>query len=263
MAKCGICEKEFRYVSWKHLRYKHDLSLDEYRAMGHRTGVEKDCPVCDKMFIPDNRKQITCGAKCGYTYKSQVYRGKNHHGWGKSRSHTEEAKRKISKNNARYWQGKKRGPRKPEVRLKISKAMSEYLADCATRNMYPYQSGYYKSPIAGQVWLHSSYEFRFAAVLDKLGWQWMRNDKIFSYQDASGTPRHSVPDFKVQHIETGKVYYETKDWLNNKESHKVMELQKQIPLVVLTEDLLRVYERLTGCPHVSTTHGVYRQLTLL
>ena len=140
--------------------------------------------------------------------------------------------------------------------------MSEYLATCATREMYPYQSGYYTSPIAGQIWLHSSYEFRFAAVLDKLKWEWMRNDEIFAYRDINGLLRHSVPDFKVQHAGTGRVYYETKGWLNDKQSHKVTELQGCIPPIVLTEDLLVVYEQWAGCSNASVVHGTYEQLTM-
>ena len=102
MAKCEICGEEFNHVSWKHLRYKHGLSLDEYRAMGHRTGVEKDCPICGKMFIPRRRRQITCSKKCGYIYISQTYSGENSPAYGKEFSHSEESKRKISKHNARY-----------------------------------------------------------------------------------------------------------------------------------------------------------------
>ena len=116
MVKCEICGQEMKAVSWKHLRYEHGLSTDEYRAMGYRTGTEKDCPICSKMFIPDHRGQQTCGTKCGRVIFSKKISGENHPRWGKTFKHTEETKQKIRENHARHWQGKKR----PNVGKKIS-----------------------------------------------------------------------------------------------------------------------------------------------
>jgi len=108
MVKCRICGKEFRAITWKHLHFKHKLTITEYRKMGYRVGNERDCPICGKVFIPNNREQQTCGAKCGYALRSQGYSRENHPRWGKAFKHTEEAKRKMSQNHTRFWLGKKR-----------------------------------------------------------------------------------------------------------------------------------------------------------
>jgi hypothetical protein len=82
--------------------------MAEYRALGGRTGSEKICEICDSLFIPWCRKQKLCSPACRNEYQSRTYRGENHWGWGKRHPHTEETKKKISENNARYWLGKKR-----------------------------------------------------------------------------------------------------------------------------------------------------------
>jgi len=115
MVKCGICGQEFKAITWKHLKYKHGITIDEYRAMGHRCGNEKTCPVCGEMFVPECRDQKTCGLECGMEYR-EVPSGPDHPNWGKTFHHTEETKRKIRENHARHWQGKKR----PNVGKKIA-----------------------------------------------------------------------------------------------------------------------------------------------
>ena len=107
MVKCEICGKEFEAISWKHLR-SHGLTMDEYRALGHRTGTEKGCEICGEMFVPGNRKQRFCGRDCADVHKSRTYRGASHPSYGRTFEHTPEARAKIKKNNAKYWLGKKR-----------------------------------------------------------------------------------------------------------------------------------------------------------
>ncbi len=116
MIKCMLCDQEFKRITWKHLYYKHDLTLAQYRAMGGRIGNEKICLTCGNEFVPGHRKQKCCGTDCSYEYRSRTYRGKNHYRYGTRFSHTEETKRKISRNSARYWKGKKR----PQVGQKIA-----------------------------------------------------------------------------------------------------------------------------------------------
>jgi len=116
MVKCMLCGQEFKRITGKHLKYKHGITIDEYRALGGRTGVEKTCPICGEMFVPNNRAQILCSAECRGKYVGEKISGENHPNWGKHFNHTEETKRKISQNNACYWQDKKR----PRVGKKIA-----------------------------------------------------------------------------------------------------------------------------------------------
>jgi hypothetical protein len=84
--------------------------------MGHLLGNEKFCEICGTMFVPGYNAQILCSPECRWEYMSQNFSGPDNPNWGKTFSHTEEAKAKIKKNNAQYWQGKKR----PKVGKKIS-----------------------------------------------------------------------------------------------------------------------------------------------
>lgn len=117
MVKCELCGKTFKTISWKHLKFKHGLTVAQYRELGYRTGIERDCVICGKMFVPNYPKQRSCGNKCGAILHGQSISGENHPTrWGKTFSHSEETKQKIRENNAHYWQGKKR----PGVGKKIS-----------------------------------------------------------------------------------------------------------------------------------------------
>lgn len=48
---------------------------------------------------------------------------KGHIPWNKDKNQSEETKKKISKNNPRYWLGKKRPPRSEETKKKISEGI--------------------------------------------------------------------------------------------------------------------------------------------
>jgi hypothetical protein len=119
MVKCILCGQEFKLISWKHLYYKHGLTVEQYRAPGGLTGSEKICETCGEVFIPDHRKQRFCSPDCAHIHHSETYRGENNPNFGKTVCHTDETKRKISQNNARYWKGKKR----PNVGKKIAQKL--------------------------------------------------------------------------------------------------------------------------------------------
>ena len=39
MVKCKLCGETFKAISWKHLKFKHGLTVAQYREMGYRTGI--------------------------------------------------------------------------------------------------------------------------------------------------------------------------------------------------------------------------------
>jgi hypothetical protein len=119
--------------------------------MGYLIGNEKFCEICETMFVPGYNAQILCSPECRWEYMSQNFSGSNNPNWGKTFNHTEETKAKIKKNNAKYWQGKKR----PNVGKKISAKLKDrpnlalkgrsfpgrYNSGCFDKGIQPWNKG--------------------------------------------------------------------------------------------------------------------------
>lgn len=63
---------------------------------------------------------------------------------------------------------------------------------CKNNNRH---AGWYESPIAGRVWLESSWEVKCAQVLDKHGIDWRRPKESFEWFDVEGKRHLYHPDF--------------------------------------------------------------------
>jgi len=86
-------------------------------------------------------------------------------------------------------------------RAKISKALKAH----PNGGGYRHGSGRgvstkYVSPIAGTIYLDSTYEERFANYLDDQGLIWERNKDRFPYTDNQGNVRKYIPDFIVEGV---------------------------------------------------------------
>jgi len=102
--------------------------------------------------------------------------------------------------------------------------------------------GIYLSPIAGEFKYQSSFELRFAQVLDTLNWQWERSPDAFEYRKADGTGAFYTPDFKV--LLNGQIrYFETKGYFPEEVQSKVQQAQLQATIIIVTLPILEMFER--------------------
>jgi hypothetical protein len=95
-----------------------------------------------------------------------------------------------------------------------------------------YKSGWYESPIAGRVWLDSSYEFIMAKYLDSKNYQWVKNTQKFPYkkimEDYTETIANYVPDFYIKDID---LWVETKGWICENDNRKIASFSHKIKLI--------------------------------
>jgi len=94
-----------------------------------------------------------------------------------------------------------------------------------------YRSGWYESPIAGKVWLDSSYEFLVAEYLDKKEYTWIKNTKGFPYvKIEKGIERDAnyVPDFYIKDLD---LWVETKGYFVDNDQRKLDAFPHKIKLI--------------------------------
>jgi len=175
-----------------------------------------------------------------------------------------EWREQMSERNRELWEAGilKTYERTPEIRERNSQSKLGHTASLEARfNMsvaaasrvpnFNFVRGEYHSPIAGKFAYQSSYELRFAKVLDRLGWQWEQNRDRFSYSKKGGATGHYTPDFKV--VAPGQLrYYETKGYFRQRDQLKVRQVQLKVPIIVLTLPLLEMFERLGCATHQDT-----------
>lgn len=135
---------------------------------------------------------------------------------------TDSTKRKISK----ALTGRSRTN---ETKLKLSEAAKRrgFGGHTSKRKIN------YTKPDGSMVYLQSSYESRFATILDELGVHWERPSP-FIWVDAQGATHRYYPDFKV-----GDLYIDTKNsYLVVRDKDKIERVRSQnnIDLRVVTED---------------------------
>lgn len=150
-------------------------------------------------------------------------------GWPIGKKHSEETKRKCAEASKRVhrpspMKGKKTGrsgcASTPEIEAERRRKISEY-AKANGSGGYKPGSGrskkyWHESPIAGRVFLQSSYELRYAKHLDASGVKWERNIRAFDYE-FNGTPSRYVPDFRLIDVDE---YVETKGFATERDAAK-------------------------------------------
>jgi len=94
---------------------------------------------------------------------------------------------------------------------------------------------WYESPIAGEVWLDSSYELAYAKWLDENDVRWERNTKKFDYLH-EGEAKKYVPDFYLLNEE---IYVEIKGFKTDKDEAKWEHFEHKL-VVYYKEDLIEL-----------------------
>lgn len=97
-----------------------------------------------------------------------------------------------------------------------------------TGSVRNYKSGWHISPIAGKVWLDSSYEFVVAEYMDEKQYKWIKNRKGFPYVKVNGKPANYFPDF---HIEDLDLWVETKGYMTKDDVEKIKYFPYKIVLI--------------------------------
>lgn len=103
---------------------------------------------------------------------------------------------------------------------------------CRNNNRH---AGWYESPIAGRVWLESSWEVKCAEMLDKHKILWRRPRESFLWIDVIGRPHQYHPDF---YLEESGLYLDPKNpHAQERDAYKIKEVRKNhsIRLAILSE----------------------------
>lgn len=91
----------------------------------------------------------------------------------------------------------------------------------------------FKKKNGTEVWLQSSYEIKFANILENLNLEWER-PKPFEWIDNNNKKHRYYPDFKV-----GNSYFDTKnDYLAEKDKDKIQKVNEQnnIQVLIVTKE---------------------------
>lgn len=103
------------------------------------------------------------------------------------------------------------------------------------------EKSWYESPIAGKIYLRSSYELRFAKILDLQKKQWSQNTEGFEYFWEGKTHRY-YPDF---YLHKEECFVEVKGFKTKKDEEK----WKQFPFplqIVFLEDIEKLERCVSG-----------------
>lgn len=129
---------------------------------------------------------------------------------------SKEAKERMSKAN------KERG-QTPEARAKLSRIAKERGLGGHTSK----QRLFFKKKNGEEIYLQSSYEIRFAQILEDLCVEWERSEPL-KWTDANGEDHRYYPDFKI-----GEKFFDTKnDYLAIKDADKIERVSKQNNVVI-------------------------------
>ena len=263
------------------LRQKQILNKATQAAAKVNRGRSKapQCRICPECGGPKSRYRQTC-SQCYLSsernkralelarreYKTKVAKGllkrtpeqRKHYGQATKKrwDNNPQWHEQLSERNRKFWaegilksykrtleikaknrQSKLGHPHTLETRAKMSLI--------ASSKVPKYVKGEYFSVIAGKFQYQSSYELRFAKVLDCLGWQWEQNHDSFPYVKQDGLIGHYTPDFKI--LSPGPLrYYETKGYFRFRDQHKITQVQQVVCVIVLTRPLLEMFERLAS-----------------
>lgn len=188
MLICKYCEKE--------CKNQNSLKNHEYRCPRNENRVYKN-----GMLGRIGKNQYTKAKELGI----EIY--------GKQ---SEEAKKKISRIN------KERG-QTLETKAKLSKIAKERGLGGHTSK----QRLYFKKNNGDVVYLQSSYEIKFAKLLEEMDIEWSRPDPLY-WVDEIGNDHRYYPDFLIQNK-----YFDTKNnYLAVKDKNKIERVSQQNNVVV-------------------------------
>lgn len=234
----------------------------------------KSIECCSQKCSGERRKQahrVDKICKCGVTFSTR--RGDNKKSCSQkcsnSRKMSEEQKEKLRiASSGKTYPSRRKGPLscsciqcgKPflsvnrQPRKLCSKTCSttwKRITCCAKPGMgrnNNSRAAWYESPIAGRVWLESSWERQCAEIFDSHNIKWERPKTRFLWKDETGKPHHYYPDF---YLPNHDLYLDPKNpWQQKKDRYKLEQVRQNhaINLLILDkasiekEPLLRTLE---------------------
>lgn len=237
---CRFCKKDLTY---KPSNRRSFCDVDCFSKWVKLTGSKRkrivcECKRCKKPFeSKPAEKRVFCSKVCLNEWNREDK--KNSHF-----SHSKETREKISRalkgkfvgrNSTFSKSGKKILPMVEKTcpvcqkvfmtpNWKNKKFCSDY---CSRRrpgqggyragSVTNFQSGWYESPMAGRVWLDSSYEFIMAKYLDEKKYKWSKNKTGFDYPWIDGKMHLYFPDFYIQDLD---IWVETKGYMVERDTWK-------------------------------------------
>lgn len=196
------------------------------------------CKWCKKSFESKPfEKRVFCSRECMYKWNSEDKKINHCH-------HTKASKEKISKSLKGKFTGEKSSfyvsgkQIKPKIEKICPICKKTFLTEgwmhkkfcslyCSRKRLGQggyregsvtnFNSGWYESPIAGKVWLDSSYEFIMAKYLDEKKYQWTKNKIGFDYLWKDGKIHLYFPDFYITNL---NIWVETKGYMVERDTWK-------------------------------------------
>lgn len=222
MIECPICFNEYKQISNSHIA-KHGMSVQEFRRqypltqvggnisctsiMNYESSLQSYntspnvCKFCSSSIPYDKRKNSFCSQSCAAS----------HNNTGKSKSpetklkirHTQQSNRNTIPAKTNIHLCKCIGCSKSFYSPKMKKCCSLSCLSLTRSNRakvnpklngnHNRHSGWYDSPIAGRVYLESSWELKLAKLLDAESIPWLR-PSFLQYNDGANK---YFPDFFI------------------------------------------------------------------
>lgn len=188
------------------------------------------CKKCGKEF----KNSQACNGHSG-SCKKKV----NYNPWNKGLTKDSDNRvKEYSKKLSEYLTGRSGHKQTVQTRKQISlTARKNKLSGGYRKGSGIGKSCWYKSKIAGNVFLDSSYELRLAKLFDKFNILWERNNNKFQYT-YQGKIKNYIPDFYLPEIDK---YIETKGYKTEKDEAKWNQFPEKL-LILYNNDI----EKLEG-----------------
>lgn len=196
------------------------------------------CEICGEYYTNNNFKKhnISCDGKTREDRKPLYQTNGKRGGWNKGL--TKETDDNVKKIAATLNEGLASGRIKMKstphtVEFKNAQSIRAYARGLGGHTSK--QQLYYLRKDGTEIYLQSSYEIRFAKLLDELEFEWCRPPSLH-WVDELGKPHRYYPDFLV-----GNIYIDTKnDYLAVKDKPKIDAVIKQnnVDIRVVTEKFI-------------------------
>jgi hypothetical protein len=207
----------------------------------HEMNNGKMCCSENWQSCPAMKKKNSEGLKKAWKENPWSTGGNTGGGWNKEKKYEEcYGKKKAKKVKKKISESAKKSPlvtggastkeKEKERRRKLSKNSGGYRKGGGRSN-----GCWYESPIAGEVWLDSSYELAYAKWLDENKVKWKRNTEKFGYL-YEGDEKNYIPDFYL--VDENR-YIEIKGFETEKDRAKWRDFPYKLE-VLKKEDLLKI-----------------------
>ena len=124
-------------------------------------------------------------------------------------------------NPTRYWLGKKRGPHSAKTRAKMSASHKANGHRGRKHHLFGVLPPHRKRCLYKGIKFRSTYEVRFAKMLDRNGVQYQYEIKTFDLGDTTYTPDFYLPDYRL--------WCEVKGWMTPSAERKLKRFRSRYP----------------------------------